>query len=59
MTLRTRLELRQGTQLITTPQLQQSIKLLQLDHLDLPDVVAREPGDNPLLTTPDDGHPHR
>lgn len=56
MTLRTRFELRQGTQLIMTPQLQQSIKLLQLDHLDLPDVVAQEPGDNPLLTTPDDGH---
>ncbi len=57
MTLRTRLELRQGTQLVMTPQLQQSIKLLQLGHLDLLDVVARELGDNPLLTTLDDGAP--
>ena len=57
MTIRARLELRQGTQLIMTPQLQQSIKLLQLGHLDLHDVVAQELGDNPLLTTPDEGTP--
>jgi RNA polymerase sigma-54 factor len=57
MTIRTRLELRQGTQLVMTPQLQQSIKLLQLGHLDLLDVVAQELGDNPLLTTPDEGAP--
>ena len=49
---RTRLEIRQGTQLVMTPQLQQSIKLLQLSHLDLIDVVAQEERDNSLLTAP-------
>jgi RNA polymerase sigma-54 factor len=44
-----RLELRQGQSLTLTPQLVQSIKLLQLSHADLAAYVAAELERNPLL----------
>jgi len=45
--LKTQLRLSQAP--IMTPQLQQAIKLLQLNHLELADVVAQEMVENPLL----------
>src|SRR5918995_5539063 len=44
-----RLELRQGQSLTMTPQLVQSIKLLQLSHAELAAYVAAELERNPLL----------
>jgi len=44
-----RLELKQGQALVMTPQLQQSIKLLQLSHLELASFIERELAENPLL----------
>ncbi|WP_201860832.1 RNA polymerase factor sigma-54 [Microvirga soli] len=44
-----RLELRQGQSLTMTPQLVQSIKLLQLSHAELASYVAAELERNPLL----------
>lgn len=44
-----RLELRQGQSLVMTPQLLQSIKLLQLSHLELAAFVEAELERNPLL----------
>ena len=50
-----RLELRQGQSLTMTPQLLQSIKLLQLSHLELAAFVDAELERNPLLQHADDG----
>src|SRR5918995_4557528 len=44
-----RLELRQGQSLTMTPQLVQSIKLLQLSHMELSAYVEAELERNPLL----------
>jgi RNA polymerase sigma-54 factor len=44
-----RLELRQGQQLVMTPQLQQAIRLLQLSNLELGVFVENELERNPLL----------
>ncbi len=44
-----RLELKQSQSLVMTPQLQQSIKLLQLSNIELNAVIERELADNPLL----------
>jgi len=49
MTLSAKLELRQGQQLVMTPQLQQAIKLLQLSNLELVQFVESELERNPLL----------
>lgn len=49
MTAMQRLELRQGQVLAMTPQLVQSIKLLQLSHLELSAYVEAELERNPLL----------
>ena len=49
MALSTKLELRQGQQLVMTPQLQQAIKLLQLSRLELVDIVQQELLENPVL----------
>ena len=49
MALSTRLELRQGQQLVMTPQLQQAIKLLQLSNMELAQFVDGELERNPLL----------
>jgi RNA polymerase sigma-54 factor len=44
-----RLELKPSQSLVMTPQLQQSIKLLQLSNLELSAVIDRELAENPLL----------
>lgn len=49
MVLGPRLELRQSQSLVMTPQLQQAIKLLQLNNLDLAAFVEQELERNPLL----------
>jgi RNA polymerase sigma-54 factor len=49
MALSTKLELRQGQQLVMTPQLQQAIRLLQLSNLELNRFVDEELERNPLL----------
>jgi RNA polymerase sigma-54 factor len=54
MALSTKLELRQGQQLVMTPQLQQAIRLLQLSNIELTQYVEGELERNPLLE-PDDG----
>jgi RNA polymerase sigma-54 factor len=49
MALVTKLELRQGQQLVMTPQLQQAIRLLQLSNVELTSFVETELESNPLL----------
>jgi RNA polymerase sigma-54 factor len=49
MALSTKLELRQGQQLVMTPQLQQAIRLLQLSNVELGQFVESELEKNPLL----------
>ena len=49
MALNQRIELRQGQSLVMTPQLQQAIKLLQYNNLELADYVEQELERNPLL----------
>lgn len=49
MALSARLEMRQGQQLVMTPQLQQAIKLLQLSNIELSAFVEAELERNPLL----------
>ncbi len=49
MVLTPKLELRQGQQLVMTPQLQQAIRLLQLSNLELGVFVETEMERNPLL----------
>jgi RNA polymerase sigma-54 factor len=49
MALSTRLEMRQGQQLVMTPQLQQAIRLLQLSNIELSEFVDAELERNPLL----------
>ena len=52
MALSTRLELRQSQNLVMTPQLQQAIKLLQLNNIELGAFVEQELERNPLLEAP-------
>ncbi len=54
MALSTKLELKQGQQLVMTPQLQQAIRLLQLSNIELTQYVETELERNPLLEA-DDG----
>jgi RNA polymerase sigma-54 factor len=49
MALSAKLELRQGQQLVMTPQLQQAIRLLQLSNMELIEFVESEIERNPLL----------
>src|SRR5438045_369679 len=49
MALVPKLELRQGQQLVMTPQLQQAIRLLQLSNVELCTFVEAEVERNPLL----------
>ena len=49
MGLEMKQSLKLSQQLVMTPQLQQAIKLLQLNHLELADVVAQELVENPVL----------
>ncbi|WP_031554349.1 RNA polymerase factor sigma-54 [Parvularcula oceani] len=49
MTLSQKLDIRQGQQLVMTPQLQQAIKLLQLTNLELAEFVEGQLEENPFL----------
>ena len=49
MALQIRQTLRQTQQLVMTPQLQQAIKLLQYNHLEMVDVLEHELKENPVL----------
>jgi RNA polymerase sigma-54 factor len=49
MALTAKLEMRQGQQLVMTPQLQQAIRLLQLSNMELGQFVETELERNPLL----------
>jgi RNA polymerase sigma-54 factor len=49
MAISARIEMRQGQQLVMTPQLQQAIRLLQLSNLELSAFVEAELERNPLL----------
>lgn len=53
MALSAKLEMRQGQQLVMTPQLQQAIKLLQLSNIELTQFVDAELERNPLLERDD------
>jgi RNA polymerase sigma-54 factor len=53
MVLTPKLELRQGQQLVMTPQLQQAIRLLQLSNIELGAFVETELERNPLLERDD------
>ena len=57
MALSPRLEFRQAQSLTLTPQLMQSIRLLQLSHLELNDFVDTELLRNPLLEREDGSEP--
>ena len=54
MALSPRLDLRQSQSLVMTPQLQQAIKMLQLNNLELAEFVEQEIERNPLLQHEDD-----
>ena len=49
MAIELRLQLKMSQQLVMTPQLQQAIKLLQLNRLELVNVVQQELTENPVL----------
>ncbi len=53
MAMTPRLELRQSQSLVMTPQLQQAIKLLQMNNLELAEFVEQELESNPLLERTD------
>jgi RNA polymerase sigma-54 factor len=55
MALSAKLELRQGQQLVMTPQLQQAIRLLQLSNMELTEFVDAELERNPLLEREETG----
>ena len=61
MALSAKLEMRQGQQLVMTPQLQQAIKLLQFSNLELSQFIDQELERNPLLERdePDAAAPER
>lgn len=48
-TISQKLDLRQGQNLVMTPQLQQAIKLLQLNNVELAEYIEEELAQNPLL----------
>ncbi len=54
MAITHKLELRQGQQLVMTPQLQQAIRLLQLSNMELGEYVDAELERNPLLERDED-----
>jgi RNA polymerase sigma-54 factor len=57
MAVTPRLDLRQSTSLVMTPQLQQAIKLLELSNLEVSAYVERELEQNPLLERDEDEPP--
>ena len=55
MALSAKLQFKQSQSLVMTPQLMQSIRLLQLSHLELSQFIDREIEKNPLLELASDG----
>ena len=55
MALKARLDLRQSQSLVMTPQLQQAIKLLQFNNIELSNFIDSELMENPLLERADPG----
>ncbi len=55
MALKARLDLRQSQSLVMTPQLQQAIKLLQFNNIELSNFIDSELLENPLLERVDPG----
>ncbi|WP_417811968.1 RNA polymerase factor sigma-54 [Thalassospira alkalitolerans] len=55
MALKARLDLRQSQSLVMTPQLQQAIKLLQFNNIELSSFIDSELLENPLLERADPG----
>ena len=55
MAISQRLDMRQGTSLVMTPQLQQAIKLLQLSNVELAEFIEAEIERNPLLSLAEGG----
>ena len=55
MALSAKLQIRQSQSLVMTPQLMQSIRLLQFSHLELSAFIAREIENNPLLELAEGG----
>lgn len=55
MALSAKLQIRHSQSLVMTPQLMQSIRLLQYNHLELQDFIAREVEKNPLLEVSSEG----
>ncbi|WOI52897.1 RNA polymerase factor sigma-54 [Parvularcula sp. LCG005] len=55
MSISQKLEVRQGQQLVMTPQLQQAIKLLQLTNLELAEFVESQLEENPFLERDESG----
>lgn len=53
-TVSQKLDLRQSQNLVMTPQLQQAIKLLQLNNMELNELVEKELAENPLLEKKED-----
>lgn len=49
MAIQLKQSMKLGQNLVMTPQLQQAIKLLQLNHLELADLITQELTDNPIL----------
>ncbi|MEO1085046.1 MAG: RNA polymerase sigma-54 factor, partial [Acidobacteriota bacterium] len=49
MALEQKLSLKLSQKLVMTPSLQQAIKLLQMTHLELEGVLAKEMVENPVL----------
>ena len=56
MALSAKMEMRQGQQLVMTPQLQQAIRLLQLSNLELSQFIDQELERNPLLERDEPDH---
>ncbi len=57
MALSAKLQIRQSQSLVMTPQLMQSIRLLQFSHLELSAFISREMEKNPLLELAEGGAP--
>lgn len=59
MALSAKLQVKQSQSLVMTPQLMQSIKLLQMNHIELDRFVESELAANPFLERPEEGAPDR
>ncbi len=55
MSIQLKQSLKLGQNLVMTPQLQQAIKMLQLNHLELSEIINQELTENPILEEAQDG----